>query len=1132
MAALLFLDAIGEGEAALVGEKAARLARLKRLGFPVPDGFVLGPDAPLEAATLTAALARLCGLVAVRSSSTAEDLGGVSFAGQYVTRLGVSGAEEVALAARACRASAPLADAYAQAMGAGPGRMAVLVQRMVEPLVAGVAFGCNPRDPGQVLIEAVRGRGDRLLAGAASPDRYALDRATGLTVEGPAAGSLDPEGLRAVADLLRRVEKALGEPQDVEWAIGRGTLPESLALLQARPITTTGLDVPDPRLDRLTRANTGEVLPGPVTPLTFTTVGAFLEHAFRSVLARAGLLPEGAPPVVVLYRQRLYLNLSLALDVARHLPGVSPQDAERLILGGGATAGSGTRPLPTSLTTLRVGLRLLRMGQGKPGELAEAERLVASLPALPEIRGATDERLSHLLEAWADVGRRVAATHVLTSGASAATLSVLGRMLEAFTRGPAAERLSRLTAGLLDVESAAPTLALEELAARNASNPDDLAWLEAEHPAGPRALEGAPRGLRRELEAFLARFGHRALSEGELASPAWEDDPTPILMALRSLAASPGRAGFRARAKAELRRAEEASVLHHLSLLPRALLSRGLESAQRGVRERERTKSLTVAVACHGRRLAREAAARLTAHELLASPDDVFLLEWPELLRALREGEKPRRPAIERRRRRLRNEGALEAPREVSLRTDPGPEGPASEASPARGRLLRGIGVSGGAGEGPVRLLRPDTLPRIVPGEVLVAPVLDAALGPLLASCAGAVAEMGGLLSHGSVVARELGVPCVVDVRGAMSALRDGEIVLVDGSAGEVRRVETDGASTRLSGAPRESVGPDLEAEDETKESRAVLEDHRDARESVYFNMQDPASGLHLVATVGVRRGGRGELVLALGTHDGEVLFGLDLAPAEGGAHELRVAGASVTFAPLSLRAKARLAPHEGAGFPPGPLPLLLTPRSVAVELDLAFRPAGPAIDFCRLLTDAEREALRPLGDHHVEQAGTFLGRVVIGGRAFEVEGLGSRDHSWGRRDWTAYDHSHLFLARFGDDLVLHALSVVSNGRLVEGGFLWREGRAERITGIRYTADRANERLRAVELEIRTASGESLLLRGRVERTLVVPVQVDRRPRRHLVGRPYALLLHENFVRWEAVGRVGFGVAELSERPP
>jgi pyruvate,water dikinase len=241
-------------------------------------------------------------------------------------------------------------------------------------------------------------------------------------------------------------------------------------------------------------------------------------------------------------------------------------------------------------------------------------------------------------------------------------------MLEAFARGPAAERASRLTAGLQEVESAAPTLALEALAARLANDPHSLAWLAADPPPGARALDGAPDGIRVELETFLERFGHRALSEGELASPAWEDDPTPVLMALRSLTSHAGRARFGAKAKAGLRRAEEESLLSRLPALPRSVLSRGMRSAQQGVRERERTKSLTVAVACHGRRLARAAGAQLAARGVLAAESEVFLLEWPELLRALRQGDAPPRPALERRRRRLANEGALDAPREVSLR--------------------------------------------------------------------------------------------------------------------------------------------------------------------------------------------------------------------------------------------------------------------------------------------------------------------------------------------------------------------------------------------------------------------------------------------------------------------------------
>ena len=154
--------------------------------------------------------------------------------------------------------------------------------------------------------------------------------------------------------------------------------------------------------------------------------------------------------------------------------------------------------------------------------------------------------------------------------------------------------------------------------------------------------------------------------------------------------------------------------------------------------------------------------------------------------------------------------------------------------------------------------------------------------------------------------------------------------------------------------------------------------------------MQDEASGLRLVASLGVtsgraRRGGAGP-----GHDDGRVLFGLDFAPATGGARELRVAGAATTFAPVSLHARTRLAPLEGGTFPPGPLPLVLAPRSVEVEVDLVFRPTGPAVDFSLLLTDAEREAVRPLGDHHIEQAGTFVGRVTDRRPGIRVRGRGA----------------------------------------------------------------------------------------------------------------------------------------------
>ena len=227
---VFWLDAISERDRLRVGGKAFILARLRQRGFPVPDGFVLPAGMPVEAAA--AAYARLGGAVAVRSSSTAEDTAEASFAGQYRTVLGVVGEEALREGVRLCRASAGAATAYALAIGAAPGSMAVLVQRMAEPRAAGVVFTEDPRDPTALLVEAHPGLGEAVVSGSTTPDRYVLDRKSGAIQGGDrtGAGCLDEPGLRAVVELARRVETTLGAPQDVEWALGA----EGPVLLQAR----------------------------------------------------------------------------------------------------------------------------------------------------------------------------------------------------------------------------------------------------------------------------------------------------------------------------------------------------------------------------------------------------------------------------------------------------------------------------------------------------------------------------------------------------------------------------------------------------------------------------------------------------------------------------------------------------------------------------------------------------------------------------------------------------------------------------------------------------------------------------------------------------------------------------------
>src|SRR6185369_11620307 len=193
----------------------------------------------------------------VRSSSTAEDTATASFAGQYRTVLDVGDVDAVLGAVEACRASESHALAYAAALGAGPGRMAVLVQRFVEPLFAGVAFTRDPRAPHLSLIESHAGRGEALVSGRVTPDRYVLDRESGTVQDAPASDRLSRDALASVAALARQAETLLGGAQDVEWAVAA----DGAVLLQARPITVDDGPVLHPRARRLTRANVGEVLP-------------------------------------------------------------------------------------------------------------------------------------------------------------------------------------------------------------------------------------------------------------------------------------------------------------------------------------------------------------------------------------------------------------------------------------------------------------------------------------------------------------------------------------------------------------------------------------------------------------------------------------------------------------------------------------------------------------------------------------------------------------------------------------------------------------------------------------------------------------------------------------------------------
>ena len=284
---LLDLTEPAAREQALTGSKAAVLATLVQAGFPVPDGCVLTLEAFSQAELLEAALravsSRFEGVkVAVRSSGLAEDLPDASFAGLYETVLDVSGLDGITAAVDRCRASASAARVSGYRAGAGErGDLAVLVQRLVLPSVAGVAFGADPitGDRNTVLISATRGSGAPLVSGeTAGEDWTVTDRAA--SCRHGSADVLRAGEARSVARMLRRIEQLLGGPLDMEWALADATL----WVLQARPMTVVPATVTwsAPMAGGWFRGiRLGEWLPEPVTPLCDSWLLARMEERLR-----------------------------------------------------------------------------------------------------------------------------------------------------------------------------------------------------------------------------------------------------------------------------------------------------------------------------------------------------------------------------------------------------------------------------------------------------------------------------------------------------------------------------------------------------------------------------------------------------------------------------------------------------------------------------------------------------------------------------------------------------------------------------------------------------------------------------------------------------------------------------------
>jgi len=841
---------IQPGDRRNVGGKAAQLARLVQGGLPIPDAVVIpvaglkralahaglteraeeaartgnvdGLPEAISAMTLPpgwreemVSAARALGpRLAIRSSGVEEDGRVRSFAGQFESVIGVA-PEAVPEAVLRCWASlyASRAAAYrGGARGPEPGSLAVILQTLVTARTSGVMFTVNPLNGSwrEMVVESVWGLGEGLVSGQIAPhwfvvrrptrgprrlqralarvrlqlmqeDLPALERRWVLGVGGEVLAEEVPAPLRTKRTLGRsvlyslcrlglRVESILGEPQDVEWVIDEAGI---IHLVQARPITSTG--TPRVRTDVLyTRRFIGERWPEPTTPMGWSIMAPLFDWFIAYPETQARYL--GGGPALKLVDGRPYLNTTVFRHLAFKLPGAPPPSFMLELVPQSEEAvwrrRHAVRPdFSVYASILRTTWRERRWerfywnpltNHRRWGEVRE--QLDAELAALPVHPGSAAEAV-RLVDAKIGFIRSYIGVHVCSLLFANLWYQVLEACLASWVPEKAAslqERLAVCPPGNRTLET---NTALWELS-REAS-PAELAALEAGE---------VPDRFR----AFMERYGARSDASWEIMATRWRHAPQKLVPLLRAQQGPDPRdrearqeAGYRA-ALAELREAvpggwRRVALEGLVPMLRQYLL---LRENQRfwfdGLLYRTQQTLLWLGDA-------------LADRGVLDAGADIAFLTWPEVQGIVSGSLSTEAVAGWVERRRTQREADADADPPVFLVGDePG------TLVDAGGRL-QGLGISPGRVRGRVRIVhRLAEGERMKPGEILVTRAVDPGWTPLFASAGGVILEMGSVLSHGAVVAREYKIPAVVNIDGVMRRLRDGDEVTLDGTRGVV----------------------------------------------------------------------------------------------------------------------------------------------------------------------------------------------------------------------------------------------------------------------------------------------------------------------------------------------------------
>jgi len=771
---VISLRDLDKTKAALAGGKGANLGELFHIaGINVPDGFCVTTEAFASGEDIEGEI--IAALVhhgedaayAIRSSATAEDGLTTSFAGQYDSYLNIVGRESVLRQIRQCRASffSERAVAYRLQNGFDDAniQLAVIVQKMVAAEASGVLFTADPVSGNRKVssIEAVRGLGDALVSGTVNPDSRVLTEEQTLQLK----------------QIGRTIEAHFGRPQDIEWCLAEG----KFYIVQSRPITTL---YPIP-------------VAGDTENHVYVSVGhqQMMTDAFRPLGISFWQLSTFRPMAVAGGRLFVDVAKELASPAGREIlinvlgkndPLIRDALTELLVRGDfiKALPQDENAPTPPDFQTLTdfdpalVG-ELIRRSEASISELKQAIQQKAGVELIDFILANTQELRKGLVDPRG---------FAIFMTAMNASYWLNEKMEEWLGEKNAADMLSLSAPNNITSEMG---LALLDVADVIRQYPAVIEYLEN----GDFSLDGLSQfaggiDARAAIQSFLDRYGMRCVGEIDITRTRWSEQPSILIpMILSNIRNFEPGAGLRKFEQGRQQALEkQAELLTRLRQLPdgeqkAADTKRMIDLMRNGIGYREYPKYSKVSRTWVYKQALLREADRLVKAGVLVAKEDIYFLTLEELRAVIGTRQADHLLIARRKAEQLRNE-KLTPPR-ILTSDGEGLNGHYRRENLPAGALI-GLPVSSGVIEGRARVILRVEEAVLEPGDILVTAFTDPSWTPLFVAIKGLVTEVGGLMTHGAVIAREYGLPAVVAVPNATRLIRDGQRIRVNGTEGVV----------------------------------------------------------------------------------------------------------------------------------------------------------------------------------------------------------------------------------------------------------------------------------------------------------------------------------------------------------